>query len=415
MTDPTRLSSRLAEEVLTRCDLLATFSEEGGALTRTFLSRPMRDVHSTVRTWMEQAGMQVRVDAVGNIVGRYEANTANTRTFLIGSHLDTVRNAGKYDGMLGVLLGLATVKALHDGGKRLPYAIEIIGFSEEEGVRYRVPFLGSRAVTGTFDEGLLELTDEQGIRMRDAIRAFGCEPSAMTSAAYDPETLVGYLEVHIEQGPRLAALERPLGVVSAIVGQRRARLRFIGKAGHAGTAPMTMRQDALVGASAFVTEVARQGRQVPDLTATVGQLDVSPNIVNVIPAEVSLSLDLRHPDDTVRDRVFEQLSARAHAIAQEHSLALELAPTSEQAATPMDERLTRLLSGAAGEGIPVLVSGAGHDAMVMAPFTPTTMLFVRSPNGLSHHPDEIVLPEDVQAALETLLRFLERLETSHAV
>jgi allantoate deiminase len=410
-TDTTRLS----EEIMARCDLLASFSEEVGALTRTFLSEPMRAVHSTVRTWMEEAGMQVRVDPAGNIIGRYGASTPNARTLLIGSHLDTVRNAGKYDGMLGVLLGLAVVEALHEQSRHLPYAVEVIGFSEEEGVRYRVPFLGSRAVTGTFDPALLELVDEQGVRMYDALSEFGCNPSATAGAAYDPNGPLGYLEVHIEQGPRLAALEQPLGVVSAIVGQRRVRLRFIGKAGHAGTAPMTMRQDALVGASAFVLEASRLAKGVPDLTATVGQCDVKPNIVNVIPAEATLSLDLRHPDDTVRDSMFEQLAAKAQKIAQEHNLALELSPASEQGATPMDERLTRLLSDAAGEATPVLVSGAGHDAMVMAPFTPTTMLFVRSPNGISHHPDEFVLPEDVQAALETLLRFMERLEAAHAV
>ena len=400
-----------ASELMARCDALAAFSETKSGLTRTFLSKPMHEVHASLCAWMKAAGMTVRTDAVGNLLGRYEGLTKDAPALLIGSHLDTVKNAGRYDGGLGVLFGLAAVEALE--GKRLPFAVEVVGFSEEEGVRFGLPFLGSRALTGSFEAGWLELTDEQGLTMREVIRDFGGEPDLLKSPKQHLKETIGFLEVHIEQGPKLAALGQSVGVVEAVVGSSRALLTFKGQAGHAGTTPMAGRRDALTGAAAFVLEVEAYAAEVNGLVATVGRLNVEPGAVNVVPGGVTLSLDVRHADDAVREEAVTALREKAERVAAGRGLIIHWHPLMSQAATPMDEGLTRLLHEASGS-VPLLPSGAGHDAQIMAAAVPAAMLFVRSPNGLSHHPDETVTVEDVAAALGVVMRFLDMLGARYA-
>jgi allantoate deiminase len=408
MSGPARFSSR----ALFRCDDLAGLSEEPHRLTRTFLSAPMRAVQMRVGAWMRAAGLEVRLDAAGNVIGRREAaaGTRRARTFVLGSHLDTVPGAGRYDGILGVMLAIAAAEAL--GGAPLPFALDVVGFSEEEGVRFGVPFLGSRAVTGRYDAELLARRDTGGVSVAEAIRAFGNDPDDLPGAAYRPQALLGYLEPHIEQGPVLESLGLPVGVVEAITSAARLRLTFTGRAGHAGTAPMATRRDALAGAAAFVLAVERRARRVPGLVATVGQLEVQPGASNVISGEVRLSLDVRHPEEAVRDEAIGALLEEAAGLAAGRGLALTHEWQSRQAAVACDPRLMGLLEEAVREaGHPVhrLVSGAGHDAMIMSELAPVAMLFVRSVGGVSHHPDEAVLAEDVAAAHEAVVAFLRRL------
>ncbi|MGK0618046.1 allantoate amidohydrolase [Meiothermus cerbereus] len=405
--------SKLALEALERCRVLAHFSEEPGRLTRTFLSPPMRAVHESLAGWMRELGMQVRTDAVGNLIGHYPGHSPDAPLFLLGSHVDTVRDAGAYDGPLGVTLALALIKGL--GGKRLPLALEVIAFSEEEGVRFGVPFLGSKAVTGQFEPELLRLKDAQGQTVEEAIRAFGLEPAHIPQAAYNPAQVKGFLEFHIEQGPVLEALGYPLGVVEAIVGQSRLEVAFRGKAGHAGTTPMHLRQDALAGAAEWMVLVEREARGEPGLVATVGLITALPGAANVIPGEVRMSLDVRHPYDEVRSLAVANLVTRAQQVAQRRGLELDYFTRYEQAAVPCDPELNEMLAlSAQAQGYPVhrMVSGAGHDAMIMAALCPSAMLFLRSPGGLSHHPEESVWPQDTEAALRVGLDFLQRLASA---
>ena len=407
------LATTLAAEVMRRCDVLATFSEDEHQLTRTFLSAPMKRVHSKVSAWMRQAGMRVRVDAIGNIIGHYPADNPqkDTPVFMMGSHLDTVRNAGKYDGMLGVLAGIAVVEALQ--GKRLPFGVEVIGFSEEEGVRFGATYFGSQAITGTFNEDTLALTDSEGVSMRETICAFKLNPNNIQKCAYDKKQLIGFAELHIEQGPVLESLKQPLGVVEAIIGQSRAIFTFRGNAGHAGTTPMHLRRDALTAAAAFILSVEAYAKKTPDLVATVGKLTCSPNATNVIPGEVSLMLDVRHKDDKVRRDAVTALSAKAQVIAAERDLNLHFQVLLDAETTWLSQAFTKLL--ARRNNAPLMVSGAGHDSVIMSAFTPTTLLFIRSPGGLSHHPDESVYETDVAVAIRALSDLIEQLELSYGV
>jgi allantoate deiminase len=401
----------LASEALERVDELARHTEEPGRLTRTYLSAPMKAVHQLLEFWMRDAGLAVRVDAVGNVIGRLESAKPNAKTLMIGSHVDTVPNAGRFDGHLGVLLGIAAAKAVKD--RTLPFALEVIAFSEEEGVRFSTPFIGSKAVSGTWNPALLDLQDAKGITLRKAILDFGLEPGDIPHAAYNPDTVLGYLEVHIEQGPVLESLNLPLGVVEGIAGQTRVNLSFHGQAAHAGTTPMHLRRDALAGAVAFMTEVERVGRGTPGLVATVGKLEVSPGAGNVIPGDATLSLDVRHVQDGVRQRAVAELLDLAWHIAQRRKLEFKFETTLEQPASPSDQLMTDFLADALEDSnykVHRLPSGAGHDAMIMAALTRTAMLFIRSPNGLSHHPDESVIPTDVTAALRVMLEFITKLE-----
>lgn len=395
----------LVDEILHRCDLIAECSETLGEITRTFLRPPMRRVHEHLRDWMTAAGLDVRVDAIGNMIGRRPS--ATERIFAIGSHVDTVPNAGKYDGVLGVLLGIAAMHYLRN--QKFRKTAEVIAFSEEEGVRFRTPYLGSRAVCGCIDPQLLTQCDIAGVTLAQAIRNFGLNPDAIPSAAYQPNEPAGYFEVHIEQGPVLESLNAPLGVVTAIIGQSRFVLTLIGHAGHAGTQPMAMRRDALAAAAEWIVAVESLARSTDGLRATVGRIEVEPGATNVVPGLARLTLDVRHEDNGVRCQTANRLLAEARTIAQRRSLELQVAPTLDESSTPCDGGMTdRLVAAVASSGMPVhrLVSGAGHDAVVMATRCPVAMLFIRSPGGVSHHPDERVERADVRAALDVMIRFL---------
>jgi allantoate deiminase len=395
----------ITSAVLDRCGELGRLSDDAlPRLTRTFLGRATAAVHRRVTEWMTAAGMRVRVDGIGNIVGRYESASPGAAALLIGSHLDTVPDAGKFDGVLGVMLGIALVEAL--AGRRLPAAIEVVGFSEEEGVRFGTPYLGSLGFTGRLTPELLALEDRNGVTVREAAVTFGVDPS---TCAFDAGRYVGYVEAHIEQGPVLEKAAAPLGVVSAIVGQSRRRVRFVGKAGHAGTTPMGARKDALAAAAEWVGFVEEVGRDCGGV-ATVGSLGASPGAPNVIAGEAWASVDVRDENDAVRVAALAEIISGGETLAARRGLTFEVldAGACDHATVRMDARLTAMLRTAAGgEDAPVLASGAGHDAGVMAGVMPGCMLFVRSPGGVSHCPEERVYAADVERALAAIVRFVE--------
>jgi allantoate deiminase len=395
-----------AARIIARCREIAGYTEVPGEITRRFLTPPMRGVHTLLRDWMVAAGMTVHVDAVGNLRGLWAAATEKSPRLLIGSHLDTVPNAGAFDGILGVVLGIAVVEELQ--GKRLPFSIEVIGFSEEEGVRFSKPFLGSLAVVGKLDAASLARKDQEGISVTDAIRAYGLDPAQLPAAILSDDVFA-YLEFHIEQGPILESQEASLGVVEALVGQTRMQFVFDGQANHAGTTPMHLRRDAMAAAADWIIAVEAYATSQSGLVATVGKLETSPGAGNVIAGQVTASLDVRHASDGTRNVAVEALTAAAHAAGSKRHVRITTQTQLEQPAVPLDPHLTEILHNAATRaGFPCrrMTSGAGHDAMILAPTIPSTMLFLRSPGGLSHHPDESVLPQDVKAALATALEFL---------
>jgi allantoate deiminase len=332
---------------------------------------------------------------------------------LIGSHLDTVPDAGAFDGVLGVVIGLALVECFR--GERLPFAIEVIGFSEEEGVRFGVPFIGSRALAGTLDENNLSIKDRAGVSVGQAICEFGLDTAELNQAALTGSA-GAYLEFHIEQGPVLESIPSPLGVVTGIVGQSRTIVTFGGKASHAGTTPMAVRQDALCGAAEWITCVETQGRATDGLVATIGSIEALPGAPNVVPGEVSVTLDIRHLCDDIRREANSRLLEAARNIARMRRLEVELKMLAEQDAVQMNDILTGMAEQAirtTGIAPYKMVSGAGHDAMILAPELPSAMIFLRSPGGISHHPDERVTEEDVAAALGSGVQLLKDLCTCH--
>jgi allantoate deiminase len=398
-----------AERAIAECRQIAQMSEEPGRITRRFLTPPVHDVHELLRNRMESLGMAVHTDAAGNLRGLWQPPGARGKRLVLGSHIDTVPDAGSFDGVLGVALALEWTRLAQEF--KLPFPIEVIAFSEEEGVRFGVPFLGSRAVAGRFDPALLALTDADGATLEQAIRAFGLDPGKIGDAALDADAL-GFVEIHIEQGPVLESEGLSVAAVTAIVGQTRLTVEFTGHANHSGTTPMHLRRDALAGAAEWVSAVESIALQSEGLIATTGKIDVEPNAANVIAGVARVSLDVRHADGRARKAAVESLVAQAQSIAEKRRLALQWTQQMDQPAVPMDERLTAYLAEAI-EATDLLekrmTSGAGHDAMVIASRVPTTMLFLRSPGGISHHPDESVLEEDVEAALNVGSRFLQRL------
>jgi allantoate deiminase len=402
-----------AEAAVAMCRRLARCSETPDQTTRTFLSEPMRDVHATLAAWMQRAGMTTYVDNAGNLRGVYAGARADAPTLYVGSHLDTVPNAGAFDGVLGVVLGVSLIEMLDRAA--LPFHVEVVGFSEEEGVRFGVPFIGSRALSGTIDTALLERVDRAGISVRDAIRAFELDPAGLANAR--ATKALGCFELHIEQGPVLERLGIPVGCVTAIAGQTRAHVSFAGHAGHAGTTPMRDRHDALAGAAEWLLAVEHEARATPGLVATVGAVEVSPGASNVIAGRCRASIDVRHEDDVVREKAVASLRERAAVIAERRGLTANWCAGMDQSAVRLDDRLVSLVAAAIHEtGVPVhrLASGAGHDAMIVATCMPAAMLFVRSPGGISHHPDETVMVEDVAVALEVSRRFVDLLARSVA-
>jgi allantoate deiminase len=396
-----------ANDCIACCRRLALDSEEPDFTTRTFLSEPMRRVHADLCRSMRECGMSMTIDAAGNLRGVYGA--AGPDTLFIGSHLDTVPHAGAFDGILGVVLGLKLIELVKP--RQLRFSVEVVGFSEEEGVRFGFPFIGSRALIGELDEVHLARKDAHGISVKDAIHAYGLDPAELPSAIAREPTL-GYLEFHIEQGPVLESLDSPLGVVEAIVGQTRLELTFEGSAGHAGTTPMRLRHDALAGAAEWIVAVEAEALATSNLVATVGRIEAHPGAPNVIAGAANLTLDVRHHHDAVRHEAVGRLIGSAESIARKRGLKVTSEMRLDQAAVAMDLQLTNTLMRAverAGHTPHRVLSGAGHDAMIVARRMPAAMLFLRSPGGLSHHPDESVLAEDVAAALAAGMNFLEDL------
>jgi allantoate deiminase len=400
--------------VIADCRRIALMTEEPGRTTRRFLTEPTHAVHALLRERMEALGMEVEVDAVGNLRGRWRPKGAGAKRLMVGSHIDTVPDAGAFDGVLGVMLAIEWVGVARE--LRLPLAIEVIAFSEEEGMRYGVPFLGSRAVTGTFDSAMLNWRDGDGVTMEAAMRAFGLDPAKIGDAAISDD-VIGFVELHIEQGPVLEAEGIPVAVVEGITGQTRLNLRFIGQANHAGTTPMGLRRDALAAAAEWISKVEKQIRKAasttdPGIVATVGRIVVGPNAGNVIAGSAEVSFETRYGSSAVRHGWTKKLIADAEAIAKKRGIGFEWTERLDQSTVRMDRRLSTMLKSAVkacGYPVKAIPSGAGHDAMVMAARVPTAMLFLRSPGGISHHPTETVLEADVEASLNVGREFLLRL------
>ncbi len=372
----------------------------------------MHNCHQEITRWLESLNARARVDAAGNLRGVYPAARPGVPSLLIGSHLDTVPNAGAYDGILGVVLAIALLEGLQ--GRRLPFGIEVIGFSEEEGVRFGTPFIGSRALVGRLGRQLLETQDSQGISLRRAIKEFGLNPGEIPHAKLDKGTL-GYLEFHIEQGPVLEKLNLPLAAVETIAGQSRLEFTFLGRANHAGTTPMDLRYDAIAAAAEWIGTVEGVAQGVPGLVATVGKIEVKPGAANVIASEARLTLDVRHSSDDIRNGAVRELIRQALEIAARRGLATRETTLLSQPAVAMNPFLTGEIEHAilkTGCKPYRMVSGAGHDAMIVAEQIPAGMIFLRTPGGISHDPSESVAAEDIEKAIECGLNLLDQLASS---
>lgn len=397
----------------------ANYSEEEDKLTRVFLSPQHKDCVKAVMSAMRAAGMTARLDAIGNVVGRYEADPdaklgpEGAKTLITGSHIDTVRDAGAYDGNLGVALPIACIAELDSQGKRLPYAIEVVAFGDEEGVRFPTTLSGSRTIAGTIDLATLNVTDAEGVSLRDALVHFGCDPEAIAGEARRREDVAAFVEVHIEQGPVLESEGLPVGTVTAINGASRFAVTLEGMAGHAGTVPMHLRRDALAGAAEMVAAIEQRAAAEEGLVATVGRLAVSPGAINVIPGKVTFTLDIRAPENEQRNAAVAALKEKLSAIAKRRGLEMEIELLYEEGAVACDEGLMRQLDAAIerqGMRALRLPSGAGHDAMALSALCPIAMMFVRCGGGISHNPLESITAEDAEAAARVFLDFLENFD-----
>ncbi len=401
----------LGDEIVGRIERLAMISETPEHLARVFLSPEHGKAADVILSWMRSAGMHAHLDAIGNVCGRYEGEAAGLPCLMLGSHYDTVRDAGKWDGPLGLITAISCVADLHRRGRRMPFAIEVTGFADEEGVRFSSTLLGSRAVAGTFDERALDARDNAGISMRDALIAFGLDPGHIGAAARQRRELLAYLELHIEQGPVLEARNLPVGVVTVIAGATRLAARVTGMAGHAGTVPMALRRDALTGAAECITTIEEMCRtDEGGLVGTVGYIQAMPGAANVIPGEVSFTIDLRAPTDIHRKKAVADIVSQIEAVAKRRNLLLRVDVTHENRTVPCAPWLkAQVAEAVAAEGYPVfeLPSGAGHDGMAMVDVADVAMLFVRCRGGVSHHPDEHVEVADVDAGARVLLRLIE--------
>ena len=398
-----------AARIMERCDALARHSELPGGLTRVFLSPEGRAASEQVLAWMRAAGMHAALDAIGNVSGRYEGERPGAPCVMLGSHLDTVRDAGRYDGMLGVISAIECVQALTAAGKRRPFAIEVVAFGDEEGVRFGTTLLGSRAVAGILDPAVLETKDAQGITIAQALRAAGLDPADLPKVARGKGAVLAYAELHIEQGPVLEAEGLALGVVTAINGFSRLRATLSGMAGHAGTVPMALRRDALAGAAECVLAVERIAQANPELVGTVGRLEARPGAINVIPGEVMFTIDFRAPRDPLRESAVAEAIAAVQAVARRRRLEAKVEPLQSLGVTPCAEWLMAQMDAAVaaqGERVRRLPSGAGHDGMALKAIADIAMLFVRCRGGVSHNPAEAISAADAGAGARALLHFL---------
>lgn len=401
--------------VMARLDRLASVSSQPDALTRLYLTPEHKEAAVLVQGWMAEAGMTAHIDAAGTVVGRYPGTGDNPKTLIIGSHIDTVRDAGRYDGALGVALGIAAVTRLAAHRVRLPFAIEVVAFGDEEGVRFPVTLTGSRALAGTFDPATLDVADESAVTLRAALIAFGCDPSAVPDLARRRGETLGYVEVHIEQGPVLERENRPVGIVTAIAGATRVHVTVEGEAGHAGTVPMRYRHDAFLAAAEMALEIERIALGTAHLVATVGSVEVRPGAVNVIPARTAFTIDVRSAQDDARRDALATLARACGGIAERRGVRITMHPTYDEPAAPCAPFIMDALDRAATSlGLPTLrlPSGAGHDGLAMAKLCPIGMLFVRCAGGISHNPAESVTAGDAGIALAALVAFLHELGAS---
>lgn len=401
----------LGDMLLTRLEQAAEHSQPGPGVTRTFCSDEHRSVLPLIAEWMHRAGLTPTLDASANLVGRCPRALAGEPTLILGSHQDTVVSGGKYDGMLGVALPLLALETLRDDGVTLPFGIEVVAFGDEEGTRFQSTLVGSKALAGIVEVEMLEARDMNGITMGEAIDAFGGNREGIAALARDPHKVLGFVEVHIEQGPVLEREGLAVGVVTALTGIERHQVTVTGKAGHAGTTPMAGRHDALVGAAEMVMAIDRALNARDGLVGVVGKLEVSPNAVNVIPAEVSFTLELRSPRRDIREHGRDEVLAALEAIAVRRELALQAVPTYKAEGVDCAEWLIEALESACrdgGERPFRLFSGAGHDGLAMASLTDIGMLFVRCRDGLSHHPDEAISAVDAERALWVIKRLLRK-------
>jgi allantoate deiminase len=401
MLDPSR--------IMQRCDALARHSELPGGLTRVFLSPQARAAGDLVLDWMREAGMQARLDAIGNTIGRYEGARPGLPCLMLGSHLDTVRDAGRYDGMLGVVSAIECVDALNRAQKRLPFAVEVVGFGDEEGVRFGTTLLGSRALAGTLDLSVLETRDAKGVSIRQALRDFGLDPDEVPSLPRRQGAVLAYVELHIEQGPVLETEGLPVGVVTAINGFTRLRVTLRGEAGHAGTVPMKLRRDALAAAAECVLAVERIARARPQVVGTVGRIEAQPGAINVIPGQAQFSVDLRAPEDAAREDAVAAVRTEVALISESRGVDFEietLQALGSSACAPW--LMAQLERAVADEGLRVLrlPSGAGHDGMALKAIADIAMLFVRCKGGVSHNPAEAISEQDAAAGARILYKFI---------
>ncbi len=403
----------LGADITSRIDQLARISAEEGAITRVFLSPEHRSAADLLLSWMRDAGMAAHLDAIGNVVGRYEGERPGLPCLMLGSHYDTVRNAGRWDGPLGVITAISCVAALHRQGRRFPFAIEVVGFADEEGVRFASTLLGSRAVAGTFDDSALASKDRDGLSMRDALVQFGLDPEHIGAAARAPRDVLGYVELHIEQGPVLEAEHLPVGVVTAISGATRLVASLQGMAGHAGTVPMGLRRDALAGAAECILAIEGYCAARPGLVGTVGHILAEPGATNVIPGRASFTMDIRAAGDTGRKAAVTDLIKQIDTIAHRRNLVPAVTVTHENRTVICADWLKAQIADAVakeGHRVRELPSGAGHDGMAMIDITDVAMIFVRCRGGVSHHPDEHADLADVEAGARVLLRVIENFQ-----
>lgn len=388
---------------------IASASETGPGVTRLPFTSQHKKANEIITAWMEAAGMDVHLDATGTLIGRIEG-PKNSGTFYMGSHQDSVREGGRFDGIMGVLLPILAMQKLSVEGVSLPYSVECLAFADEEGVRFPTALMGPRALAGTFDPAVLDMQDQEGISLRSAMSDFGLSPDAVATVKRSKRTALGYLETHIEQGPVLEDANQSLGIVTAICGIERHQIALTGETGHAGTLPMSSRRDALVGAAAIITEVNRLALATNELRGTVGALSLTPNVVNAVPGEVRMSIELRAPDDQIREAAGQHIRQFASDIATQHNLILNMERTYQQpaqlCAPTLAQALTAAVKTTGNTGL-ALPSGATHDASAMADLCPISMLFVRCRDGVSHVPEEYASPEDMAAAVNAICQFLK--------
>jgi len=401
-----------ASRIQRRIDYLATVTDEKGKLSRTFLSSAMEHANHLVAGWMRDAGLETSEDSVGNLFG--QSRSSDAPIFLLGSHLDTVRDAGRFDGPLGVILGIEAVEIVRAGDINLPFSLAVAGFTDEEGVRFQSAYTGSKAFCGLLTPQELVKVDREGRTMLEVIEQWCDHKFSLPGPRFRRDQLAGYLEVHMEQGPVLENEGLALGVVSAIAGQLRCELTWTGRASHAGTTPVGLRRDALAGAAEFIRSLDNASDRFPGLMATVGRLNVEPNVSNVVPAKVIHTLDARHQSDSVLSEARAWIENRAHEIAKSLRLDFKWEVLQAAPARKCDDLLSQRLVDAVKEvtgTARVLPSGAGHDAAILSPLYPVAVLFVRCREGLSHHPDEFVSEEDIRLALQATIGFLRSWES----